>query len=431
MTARPRPIQRAADFDVSELFFSATDEAGRIVACNDVFTRVAGYEPSDVLGAPHSIVRHPDMPRCVFQLFWARLLAGQPIGAFVKNLARDGSYYWVFAVAFPVDGGFLSIRLKPTSPLLSKIAALYAELVALESEHGRDLPSAMEASGRRLDRALGELGFDDYVDFMTAALSTEIAARRAHLGSDAERSALARGTTDKVVRVFRDLAELSELRRAAREDASALQSVSKVLNRLALNASVNASRLAGDGRALGVLSEEAAVVSHDIAIEATNLEGQERRLSEVLRETSFSVSFALLVSEMNDFFEAEVRSTGLSEAEQVASFGRTFAQLRSLLGAAFGYAVEASVDGSQGLRGALREFDKIADRFSKILLTTHISHVTGRSIAASIEAGDQFARLLDEMLEVAESAREDLDALLARTTKVDRSVGCWQLAALV
>lgn len=431
MTKRPQPVQRAAEFDVAELFFSTTNEKGRITACNEVFTRVAGYEPEEVLGKPHNVVRHPDMPHCVFQLFWTRLLDGEPIGAYVKNMASDGAYYWVFAVAFPVDGGFLSIRLKPTSQMLAKVSKLYAELVALEAEHDRDLTAAMAVSGRRLNEAIEALGFDDYVDFMTTALSVEISARRKHLGSDEGETGFAYGRTQRLARVFRDLETLSELRGAVEKDATALQSVSKSLNRLALNASVNASQLAGDGRALGVLSEEAAVVSHDIAKEADQLAQQQQQLTSVLRDTSFGVSFALLVSEMTDSFESEVQRAHLSEDQQVARFGRTSDQLRATLRQAFGIAVNSSIEGSLGLRGALREFDRIAERFSKILLTTHISHVTGRSIAASVESGEQFARLLDEMLQVAESAREDLDALLSRTTSVDRSVSRWQLAALV
>ena len=129
-----RPATGAAPFSLDEVFFSRTDERGVIVAGNYVFRRVAHYDWARMLGAPHKIIRHPDMPRAVFWLLWDRLKQGRPVGAYVKNRASDGLHYWVFAVVAPCDGGFLSARIKPTSALRDRIEQEYAALRALERE---------------------------------------------------------------------------------------------------------------------------------------------------------------------------------------------------------------------------------------------------------------------------------------------------------
>ena len=85
----PRDIAR--DFKVSEAFFSTTDTRGVIQAGNRVFSRISGYTEAELIGKPHNIIRHPDVPRAVFKLLWDTLEAGQPICAYVKNMAKDGS----------------------------------------------------------------------------------------------------------------------------------------------------------------------------------------------------------------------------------------------------------------------------------------------------------------------------------------------------
>ena len=133
---RPTPTHVERPFDVAELFFSTTNRKGIIQSGNDVFARVSGYTEAELLGQPHNVIRHPDMPRAVFRLLWDYLEAERPIAAYVKNMAKDGRYYWVLATAVPVTGGYLSVRLKPTSDLLPAVEALYAELLAAERAVG-------------------------------------------------------------------------------------------------------------------------------------------------------------------------------------------------------------------------------------------------------------------------------------------------------
>ena len=95
-------MNSSREFRINGVFFSLTDRRGFIEACNDVFVRISGYTTAELTGQPHNIIRHPDMPRSVFQLFWEYLRNGQPVAAYVKNLAADGRYYWVLALAGPV-----------------------------------------------------------------------------------------------------------------------------------------------------------------------------------------------------------------------------------------------------------------------------------------------------------------------------------------
>ena len=118
------------------------------------------------------------MPRAVFWLLWDTIEKGEPVGAYVKNKAKDGRYYWVFAIVTPIEGGYLSVRIKPTSPLLPLIEREYAALLAAEKAH-RMKP--LESAKILLSR-LSELGFPDYGAFMATALSQEIKARDEKLG---------------------------------------------------------------------------------------------------------------------------------------------------------------------------------------------------------------------------------------------------------
>jgi PAS domain S-box-containing protein len=82
------------EFQIHQLFFSTTDRKGVIVSGNEVFSRIAAYEESEMVGRPHSLIRHPEMPRCVFKLLWDTIARGEAIAAYVKNRASTGEPYW-------------------------------------------------------------------------------------------------------------------------------------------------------------------------------------------------------------------------------------------------------------------------------------------------------------------------------------------------
>lgn len=150
---KPTGVERT--FGEDEIIVSKTDLKGRITYANTVFLRIAGYRESEVLGQPHNIIRHPDMPRCVFKLLWDTIEARREIFAYVLNMARNGDHYWVFAHVTPTfDGrgnviGYHSNRRSPNRASVEAIAPIYKMLLQEESRFPNK-QEAMDASGKML-----------------------------------------------------------------------------------------------------------------------------------------------------------------------------------------------------------------------------------------------------------------------------------------
>ncbi|MCP9483222.1 PAS domain-containing protein [Shimia sp. CNT1-13L.2] len=178
MTQENEQVGTEVDWGWTELIYSRTDARGVIRFANPTFCRVVGMEMDALRGAPHRIVRHADMPKGVFWIFWDRLKQGLPVAAFVKNRTMSGDYYWVFAFAKACEGGYLSVRFRPRGPLFETIRKEYEALRRAEREEGL----SPEASGKRLLKRLEELGMEDFEAFMSAALAEQSAMRHKALG---------------------------------------------------------------------------------------------------------------------------------------------------------------------------------------------------------------------------------------------------------
>ena len=172
-----------APFNLGDLLYTRTDTRGVILAANENFPNISGYGWSDLIGAPHRLVRHPDMPKGFFHLFWNLLKNGDPAVGYVKNRTKDGRYYWVFAVASPCDGGYFSVRMKPSSAFFTTIRAEYARHLKLENDENL----TAEASGLALLARFRSLGFASYTEVMSHAFTEETRARDAALGNEADR----------------------------------------------------------------------------------------------------------------------------------------------------------------------------------------------------------------------------------------------------
>ncbi len=148
-----------------EFIVSKTDGRGKIIYGNKIFIKISGYAESELLHKPHSILRHPDMPKAVFKLLWNRLQEKKEVFAYVKNLCKDGSYYWVHAnatVTLDKNGSVVdlhSVRRKPSAKAMQVIPDLYKKLLAKEKEAG------MDASMQLLNSILNEQGvsYDDFI----------------------------------------------------------------------------------------------------------------------------------------------------------------------------------------------------------------------------------------------------------------------------
>ncbi len=165
-----RPTGRESPFGEGELIVSKTDLKGRITYANSVFQRVSRYAASELIGEPHSIIRHPDMPRCVFKLLWDTIEAGEEIFAYVLNMAANGDHYWVFAHVTPTFGsngeivGYHSNRRKPSAEQIAKVVPLYREVYEIE-ERNADGKIGLHQSYERLTAYLRDqgVGYDQFV----------------------------------------------------------------------------------------------------------------------------------------------------------------------------------------------------------------------------------------------------------------------------
>ncbi|PHR54681.1 MAG: PAS sensor domain-containing protein [Arcobacter sp.] len=128
------------DADSDEWFFpdgayilSETDDKGILIYANDLFCQLAGYKLEELIGEPHNIIRHPDMPRIAFKGLWNDIQSKGFWTGFVKNQRKDRTYYWVYATALRKvahDGTvtYLSVRVKPSRADVKAYTKLYAEL---------------------------------------------------------------------------------------------------------------------------------------------------------------------------------------------------------------------------------------------------------------------------------------------------------------
>lgn len=170
MAIRPQPSQHERVLGEDEFIVSKTDPKGVITYGNRVFIEISGYSEEELLGSPHNILRHPDMPRAVFKLLWDTIQARREVNAYVKNLAKDGSFYWVFANITPsYDShgnltGFCSVRRKPRPEAIQAISALYRAMLDAERKAG-DGQEGMKASMAILNQALEQKGvsYDEFV----------------------------------------------------------------------------------------------------------------------------------------------------------------------------------------------------------------------------------------------------------------------------
>ncbi len=132
----PTGVERS--FGDDEIIVSKTDTKGILYYANDVFVRVSGYTEQELIGQPHSIIRHPDMPRAVFKLLWDTIVSGHEIFAYVNNLAKDGAHYWVFAhvtPSFDANGrivGYHSNRRVPEKAAVREVSEIYRILIEEE-----------------------------------------------------------------------------------------------------------------------------------------------------------------------------------------------------------------------------------------------------------------------------------------------------------
>lgn len=158
-------------FDDDDIIVSKTDLKGHLTYANKVFLDISGYSEKEVLGQPHNLIRHPDMPRSIFKLLWDCLSSGKEIFAYVNNCSKNGDNYWVYAHVTPSwddNGnvvGYHSNRRVPNREIIdNEIIPLYRKIKAAEDSH-RNRKDGLKAGEQIINDLLASKGIK-YDEFM-------------------------------------------------------------------------------------------------------------------------------------------------------------------------------------------------------------------------------------------------------------------------
>ncbi len=161
MKNKIQPTQNEVVMRENDYIVSKTDLKGLITYANPIFIEFCGYTEKELYRAQHNIIRHPDMPRAVFHLLWQTLKSGHEFNGYVKNMRKNGGYYWVFANVTPSRDsnqniiGYYSVRRKPSQQALETIKPIYSEM--LEAEKKESSQNAIAASTEILTSKLVQL----------------------------------------------------------------------------------------------------------------------------------------------------------------------------------------------------------------------------------------------------------------------------------
>lgn len=357
-------------FADGELFFSRTDPHGVIRHGNAVFQRVSRYDWDELIGKPHKIIRHPDTPRAVFWLLWDTIRRGEPVGAYVKNRAKDGCYYWVFAIVTPVEDGFLSVRLRPGGPLFETVRAVYQ--ACAEAERAEDL--APEASAARLLACLGELGFRDYPAFQAAALSAELRGRGRRLGRAAD------AALDGFDRILEAAGALLEPTRTVTEACG-------LYAHLPLNLRIQAAQLGRAGAAISAISVNYSAISTEFAQAVERFAASASEVNRSVADGLFLLGAAHVQQEMAEAFGREAGASGVDADAEIA---RLDGQRRT-------YAQKAEA-GLAAIDRRVAAFRDDCAQMSRLAASLEVTRIMGEvECAAAAGAAEGLAKLLEEL----------------------------------
>lgn len=409
------PIQHEISFGLDEMFFSTTDHKGVILDGNDVFVKISQYTRDEIIGAPHNIIRHPDMPKIVFKTLWNTILSGQSICAYVKNMAKDGSYYWVFATVIPFGENFLSIRMKPTTSLKGIVEGLYKELIDIEKNAGVD------ASLKALVEALNSLGFADYQAFGLAAIGAELT-NRYELNSlnsnDQQVLKLIKNknaivntshleeTQRSLFKIFLIINKLSTYSSTIGEKISKIEVVSKNIEFSGVNTIIEAERLGNTGRALSVVAEHisnGAVAAKKLNMNVSELANEMLGGLGEFRSIQLSIALSTLQIEMLSCFAKEWSSGTSAMSEE------NFRENSEIILSLIKKSLEDAKPILKSLRTNTEKFSTELEHTSEVLKTLNFIQKTGSIESARLLNGSIFSQLFLEIANQIKVSKELYD----------------------
>jgi len=367
-------VDREFHFPDAQTLVSITDLQGRILYCNPAFIDVSGYSRDELLGQPHNLIRHPDMPEEAFRDMWETIASGRPWSGAVKNRRKDGSYYWVMANVTPIlEGGactgYMSVRIHPSRETVRAAQALY-EVMREESRQG--VLHHRLSGGRLRARGLGGLlerwvhpGMETRLGLVAAAsaaasfaagLAVSLAADGAGPGAAATAIGALSAAAVAALATWR-------LRMLAMRP---IEQVMQLCNRMA--AGQLGERLPDDAG----LPEELAAAFNQLNVNLVSVVGDARAETEKMRLSTMEIA-------------ADNRDLSARTESQAASLEETAASMEQITGA-----VRQSVDSA-------RQAAQLAAQASEV--TRNGSRAVG-TVVDTMRQIDESSRRIGEIIEV-------------------------------
>lgn len=434
---------REQAFGFDELFFSTTDKKSIISSGNDVFVRVSGYQNlKNLVGKPHNIIRHPDMPRGVFKLLWSYIDKDKKFAGYVKNRSVDGSYYWVMALVIPTPKGYLSIRFKPATNYFTIVKKVYTQMVEIEQTAGKSPAERQEGMKQSLEHllaALKENGFENYDDFMRVALAEEMANRRKHL--------LKEGLLDEVVTShnteIKELSELQEMLESCKsvekhldklfsyidpildlikkleERSSFLFNLSRRVRMISLNGLIASCRLEEGGGALFVVVQELIRTSDESINTIKNINKNIHILTSTLRETAFSIAAAKLQVQMATYFANQLISSANNNSLVTELLDRIYDDKKVLMNS-FSNTTQQMLALLPHMKKPIAPITNEQKDLAAILRKYPFVEVSGKAQAALTSQASYFGDIFDSIAKQLEGAWEEMEALSVGITSLKK-----------
>jgi aerotaxis receptor len=355
-------IDREFPFPEGQTLVSVTDIKGRIVHCNSAFIEVSGFAREELLGQPHNLIRHPDMPAEAFRDMWETIAAGRPWSGAVKNRRKDGSYYWVKANVTPilegdVPGGYMSVRTPLDHETARQAEALYA-VMRRESESGT-LRHRLSAGQLLVPGLAGRLK-----RWARPGLGSQLAAVAAVLAASAFAAGLWAGRAlneGTVIALAAGLAAAAAAAATWRLRALAMSPVARVTQFCNHMAGGQLGERLGDS---GGLPVELAVALNQLSVNLVSVVGDARTETEKMRASTMEIAIG------NQDLSARTEAQAASLEETAASMEEITGTVRQSADAARQAATLAE-DASQVTRGSSRAVETVVDSMQQIDRSAH------------------------------------------------------------
>lgn len=416
------PKNVESTFKINELFFSKTNLKGIILDGNEVFYKVAKYSSEELIGKPHNKVRHPDMPRIVFKMLWDFIQNDKPFAGYVKNMAKDGSYYWVFAVVVPVydDNGdkekYISVRIKPTSHLFTVVKNLYKKLKEIEEQNN----GSMEESYKELIESLKAMGYSDYETFMVDALIEELKDKDEHLNREIPKESFS-GDIYKMYEIYKDAKKIESIYKTTFQKVNSFVNLEKELGSkfkyiyeitdelslIALNSSVESYKLGSTGASFFVVSSEIKKDSERIGKLVNGLRNDMKGLLDIVRQFVLYTNISRLeifavIYFINELVEDHKRGQALSKnnVENLIDLLKTLKHSASKT-------IKLSISLGNYLNKTLNYIDEIEN----IIKELHYIQLNG--LVESARLGEQkFSIIFNQVKELVENTTKLIEEIL-------------------